>query len=91
VRKKNSIVLSKVAIKGRLDKDGRLWGYEAVQIDRGSVVEQMGFKPHDLLTSINAIPVRDLEANRGSLESTDRFDLTIIRKGKTRKLRFEIR
>lgn len=91
VRKKNSIVLSKVAIKGRLDKDGRLWGYEAVQIDKGSVVEQMGFKPHDLLTSINAIPVRDLEAKRDSLESADRFDLTIIRKGKTRKLRFEIR
>ena len=91
VRENNAILLSKVAIKARLDKNGSLRGYEAVQIDKQSVVEGMGFKPHDLIISINAIPARDLEASRESLESVDRFDVTLLRKGKTIKLRFEIR
>lgn len=91
VRENNAILLSKVAIKARLDKSGSLRGYEAVQIDKGSVVERMGFRPHDLVISVNAIPASDLEASRESLESQNRFDVTIVRKGKTMRLRFEIR
>jgi S1-C subfamily serine protease len=91
VREKNTILLSKVAIKARLDENGSLRGYEAVQIDKGSVVERMGFRPHDLVIGVNAIPARDLEASQESLESADRFDLTVVRKGKTIHLRFEIR
>lgn len=91
VREDNSILLSKVAIKVRLNANGDLRGYEAVQVDKGSVVEQMGFRSHDLLTSVNAIPAGDLNTNRESLESADRFDVTIIRRGKTMKLRIEIR
>jgi S1-C subfamily serine protease len=91
VREDNAILLSKVAIKARLDKNGSLRGYEAVQIDAGSVVERMGFRPHDVVIGVNAISVRDLEASRESLESADRFDIIVIRKGKTIKLRFEIR
>jgi len=91
VREKNTILLSKVAIKARLDEKGSLRGYEAVQIDKGSVVERMGFRPHDLLIGVNAIPARDLEASQESLESADRFDVAVKRKGKTIHLRFEIR
>lgn len=91
VKENNTIVLSKVAIKARLDRNGDLRGYEAVQIDKGSVVELMGFRAHDILTAINAIPARDLDANREALESADRFDVTIMRKGKTMSLRMEIR
>ena len=40
VRENSTILLSKVAIKARLDEGGRLRGYEAVQIDAGSVVER---------------------------------------------------
>ena len=91
VRENNAILLSKVAIKARLDKNGSLRGYEAVQIDKQSVVEGMGFKPHDLVVSVNGIPARDLESSRESLESADRFDITLLRKGKTIKLRFQVR
>jgi predicted metalloprotease with PDZ domain len=91
VREKNTILLSKVAIKARLDENGSLRGYEAVQIDKGSVVERMGFRPHDLVIGVNAIPARDLEASQESLESADRFDVAVKRKGKTIHLRFEIR
>jgi len=91
VRQNNAILLSKVAIKARLDKNGSLRGYEAVQIDKESVVEGMGFRPHDLVISVNGIPARDLEASRESLESVDRFDVTLLRKGKTIRLRFQIR
>jgi len=91
VRENNTILLSKVAIKARLNKNGGLRGYEAVQIDKESVVEGMGFKPHDLVISVNAIPARDIEASRESLESADRFEVTLLRKGKTIRLRFEIR
>ena len=91
VREKNTILLSKVAIKARLDENGSLRGYEAVQIDKGSVVERMGFRPHDLVIGVNAIPARDLEASQESLESADRFDVAVKRKGKTMHLRFEIR
>jgi S1-C subfamily serine protease len=90
-RRDNTIVLSKVAIKARLDKKGRLRGYEAVEIDKGSAVERMGFMPHDLLTSVNGIPARDLNTRRRSLESADRFDITILRKGRAQKIRLEIR
>ena len=90
MRANSTILLSKVAIKARLDENGSLRGYEAVQIDAGSVVERMGFRPHDLIVGVNAIPARDLEASRESLESADRFDVIVKRKGKTIHLRFEI-
>jgi len=91
VRKDNSVILFNVAIKARLDKKGELRGYEAVEIDKGSAVERMGFRPHDLLVSVNGIPARDLNARREVLESTDRFDLTALRRGRTVRLRIEVR
>jgi hypothetical protein len=90
VKKNNDIVLSKVAIKARLDKDGQILGYQLFQIDRGSAVERMGFKPKDILTSVNSIPARDFEAQRRSLEIADGFDVTILRNGVTKKVRVEI-
>ncbi len=91
VRKNNDIILSTVAIKTRVDKDGRLDGFQLFQVDPGSIVEKMGFRPKDVLTSVNGIPARDLDANRHSLESADRFDITISRGGKGKKLVLEIR
>jgi type II secretory pathway component PulC len=91
VMKNNEIVLSTVAIKSRLDKNGLLEGFQLFQIDRGSVVEKMGFKAKDILTNLNGIPAKDLEANRRSLETADHFDVTILRNGKEKKLQVEIR
>ena len=91
VRKNNDIILSTVAIKTRLDKDGRLDGFQLFQVDSGSIVEKMGFMPKDVLTGVNGIPARDLQANRQSLDSADRFDITIMRNGKEKRLGVEIR
>ncbi len=91
VKKKNDIVLSTVAIKSRVGKDGQLQGYQLFQIDRGSAVEKMGFRAKDVIVKVNGIPARDLEANRQSLESSDHFDVTFLRDGKERRMRIEVR
>jgi type II secretory pathway component PulC len=91
VRENNDIVLSTVAIKARVDRDGRFYGFQLFQVDRGSVVEKMGFKPKDILTGVNGIPARDLNGSRASLESADRFEITILRNGNEKKLSLEIR
>ena len=86
VKKDNGIVLSKVAVKVRLDGKGELRAYELVQVDKGSVVEKMGFRPGDLITAVNNIRARDFDDKRQSLESSDRFNVTFLRKGKTGRL-----
>jgi predicted metalloprotease with PDZ domain len=91
VKRDNRIVLSKVAVKGRLNREGELQAWELVQVDRGSVVEKMGFRPADLVTTVNGIRARDFNDERQSLESSDRFKVTIVRKGKARNLIVEIR
>ncbi len=90
-KRDNLIVLSKVAIKGRLDRRGELQAYELVQVDKGSVVEKMGFRPGDLLTSVNAIPARRFYAERQTLEGANSLHVIIKRKGKAMKMTVEIR
>lgn len=89
-RQNERIVLSRVAVKTRLDANGQLRSYELVQIDKGSVVDKMGLKPGDQITSVNSIPVRDLEQKRQILEKSDRFEVTIRRKGGLTKLNVRI-
>ena len=89
-RENNSIILSKVAIQQRLDDAGKIAGYELVSIDRGSVVEKTGLRSHDLVTSVNGVPARDLNASRKSLEPCNRFDITILRNGKAKNIIIEI-
>jgi S1-C subfamily serine protease len=91
VKKDNTIVLSTVAVKSRLNQSGQLQGYQLFQIDRSSPVEQMGFRAKDVMTGVNGIPARELEANRQSLEKTQRFDVTFLRNSKEKKIRIEIR
>jgi S1-C subfamily serine protease len=91
VKKSSDIVLSKVAVRARLDKEGILSGYQLVQIDRGSVVELMGFRAGDIITKVNGVPARDFEGKRASLESATKFGVAVARKGKHLSLRFEIR
>jgi S1-C subfamily serine protease len=91
VKKDNSVVLSTVAVKSRVDRNGRLQGFQLFQIDKGSPVEKMGFKTKDILTGVNGIPARDIEANRKSLENEQRFEVTILRNGGEKKVRIVIR
>ncbi len=91
IKSDNRIVLSKVAVKTRVGKDGRIEGYELVEVDRGSIPEKLGFRPKDLISEVNGMPARDCIANRAVLESAGRFHVTILRKGRARKLVVEIR
>jgi predicted metalloprotease with PDZ domain len=91
VKKNNAIVLSRVALRQRLDKDGRLEGCELVQVDKGSSVAKMGFRSGDRLTSVNGIPVRELETKRAELEASSRWELVVLRQGKLRKIVIQVR
>ena len=73
-----------------MDNAGKVAGYELVSIDRGSVVEKTGLMSHDLVTSVNGVLARDFNASRESLEACNRFDITILRKGKVKNLIIEI-
>ena len=91
VKKDNAIIMSTVAVKSRVDKEGRLNGFQLFQIDRGSPVISMGFKAKDILTNVNGIPAGELEANRQALEREDAFVVTVLRSGKEQKIRILIR
>lgn len=91
MRKDNEIVLSSVAIKTRVDKNGNLAGYELFEIDKGSIPEKVGFRSGDRVIAVNGIPARNLEKSQAALQAAGRFEITIIRKGKTRKIFVEIR
>ncbi len=91
VRKDATFVLSTVAIKGRLGKDGHIAAYELVQIDSGSIPEKMGFKPKDLISEVNGVPARDFIEKEKTLQSANRFNVTLLRNGKVRKLVVAIR
>jgi type II secretory pathway component PulC len=90
VRKNNAVVLSKVAVKQKVDESGKVTAYQLVQIDRGSSVDRMGFKAGDLVTAVNGVPARDLVGNQKTLEQEKRFDVELIRKGKPMKITVEI-
>jgi membrane-associated protease RseP (regulator of RpoE activity) len=91
VKKDNQIVLSSVAVKTRVDKNGNLAGYELFEIDKGSIPEKIGFRSGDRIIAVNGIPARNLEKNQAALQSAGRFEVTILRKGKARKIFVEIR
>ena len=91
VRNDNRIVLSETAIKQRLDKDGGIAGYELVQIDRPGVLDKIGLRQGDIITSVNGIPAPEFTANPQVLGSASRFDLGIKRKERTKHLIIEIR
>jgi type II secretory pathway component PulC len=91
IKRDGLIVLSKVVIKTRVGKDGRIEGYELAEVDRGSIPDKLGFKPKDLVSEVNGTPARDFIANQTVLESAGRFNVTILRKGRAKKLVVEIR
>ncbi len=91
VKKDNGLLLSKAAVKARADKAGQLTGYQLVTIDRGSTISKMGFKPGDVITAINGIPARELEANRSCLQSATKYDVDFLRKDNPRRLNVEIK
>lgn len=91
VEKNNAIVLSNVAVRQRIDKNGKLEAWELVEIDRGSLVAKMGFRAGDRVTSVNGIPVRALETKRTELATSSRWELLVYRYGKPWRMVIEVR
>ena len=91
VKDNNKIVLSEAAVKQKLDEKGHIAGYELVQIDRPGILNKMGFKAGDVVTSINDIPVAQLEEKSRTLESSDTFQIALMRKNRSKKINVGIR
>jgi predicted metalloprotease with PDZ domain len=91
VKKNNDIILTQMALKSRFSKEGRLNGIQLVQIDRGGAVEKAGFMARDTIVAINGIEPHEWEPRRASIEQSTKFDVTILRQGKQRILKIEIR
>lgn len=91
VRKNNAVVLSRIAVRQRLDRNGRVEAIELVQVDKDSAVAKMGFRPGDRIKGVNGIPVRELEAKQAEIESAKRWELAIIRQGKPRRIAIEVK
>jgi hypothetical protein len=91
VKRNNDIILNQIAIKSRFDKEGRLNGIQLVQIDRGGAVAKAGFMTLDTIVAINGLLPNEWESRRTSIEQSTKFDITILRKGKQRILKIEIR
>lgn len=91
VKKNHAVVLSRAAVRQRPDENGRVEAIELVQIDRGSSVAKMGFRPGDRIKSVNGMPVGELEAKRLEIEMANRWELTILRQGKPLRMVIEVR
>lgn len=91
IKKDNAIILSKVAVRQRRGRDGRLDAWELVEIEKGSVVAKMGFRSGDRLKSINGIPVSEFEAKRTYLEASRRWEFSIYRRKRPQNVIVEVR
>jgi hypothetical protein len=91
VKQNNDIILTQMALKSRFDKEGRLSGIQLVQIDRGGAVEKAGFMTRDTIVAINGIVPHEWDSRRASFEQSTKFDVTILRQGKQKILKIEIR
>jgi type II secretory pathway component PulC len=91
VKRNNDLILSHIVVKSRFDKDGHLEGIELVQIDRGSAIEKIGFMTRDIVVAINGVLPHGWDAQRTTIEQSDQLDVTILRQGKQKILRLEIK
>ena len=66
-------------------------GFEIRSVKKGSIVDQLGFMPGDVILEVNGAKLDGLDkvmsAYQGSREAT-RVELTVLRDGKTRTLSF---
>jgi S1-C subfamily serine protease len=84
----NNLILYSIAVK--LGPDG----VKIVSVDRGSITQRMGIAPGDTIREVNGHKLSSTEDTSGVYEAVKdatSFEVKILRKGKPKTLRYEIR
>jgi type II secretory pathway component PulC len=90
IREDNRVVLSTVAIQATKLKNEDP-AFKVVQIDKGAIAERLGFKAGDIVWKVNGLDLKTAEGQFDRLEKLDEFEVLVLRGGKKKLLRFEIR
>jgi type II secretion system protein C len=94
VKNDNASIMSSIALKVATDSSGRPAGYRVVAIDKGSIVGKMGLKPDDTLLAVNGRSLssgEDLKKLYEEMHNLTRFELKVLRQGKSQSLFYEVR
>lgn len=74
-------------------RNGKIYGYAVTRVLPGSVFDKMGLKREDIITGVNNTPLTDEKTIFSFFNNVDDIDsltLTIIRRGKTKEITYEI-
>jgi type II secretory pathway component PulC len=94
IRADNSIIMSSVAVKAAIDRNGKSEGFQVVSIDRGSLAEKIGIAPNDIVQEVNGYSVKtseDIKKAQGTFNSSNKFEVKVLRGGQTRTLYYEVK
>lgn len=94
IKADNSIVLTTIAVKGNIDKDGKFNGYKIVSVDKGSIIDKIGIQPNDIIQEVNGYKLTSQEeAQRAynELKNSTSFEVKVIRKNRPTTLYYQIR
>lgn len=90
IQEDNGIALSTVAIQVKQLPNNDS-AFKVVQIDKGGIADRLGFKAGDIIWKVNGLDMNAARDQVQTLEQSDRFEVLLLRGGKKRILRFEIR
>jgi len=74
-------------------RNGKIYGYAVTRVLPGSIFEKMGLKREDVITAVNNTPLTDEKTIFSFFNNVDDIDsltLTLIRRGKTKEITYEI-
>ena len=105
IRRMGSITLVSRPLAERLKADNTLITYsiavklgpngvKIVSVDRGSIAQRLGIAPGDTLRSVNGRKLsstEDMSLVYEALKNETSFEVRVLRKGKPKTLRYEIR
>lgn len=94
IRADNNIVLSTVAVKTLVDKNGQSNGFQIVAVDKGSIAEKMGLVANDILQEVNGQKLTASENGKSvqdSFKNTSKFEVKILRGNQTKMLFYKVK
>ena len=94
IEKDNSIIMSAVAVKGSLDKQGKANGFKIVSVDKGSLAEKIGVTTNDVVQEVNGFKLNnsnDVNKAQQTFKNATKFEVKVLRGNKPKTLYYEIR
>ncbi len=94
IKADNNLLMSSLAIKMETDARGEPAGYRIVSVDKGSLAQKIGILDGDKLVEINGFKLtttEDLKKAYDILQVSSRFDIKVLRGGRTETLQYAIR